>query len=97
VRPVPDKVRKIFVTAGGQDLDTLLKAMHAGDEALMLERLHSLKGALFVVGEHEAAQRCAAIELLVEDDGLGVIDGPLAELERSMRDILARHAGHAQN
>jgi two-component system capsular synthesis sensor histidine kinase RcsC len=96
-RPIPDKVRRIFVAAGGQDLNTLLEAARTGNETVLLERLHSLKGALFVVGEHPVAQQCASIETCVEEEGLDAATPALVELERSVRGILDRYARHVES
>ncbi|MGC1547536.1 MAG: response regulator [Rhodanobacter sp.] len=92
-RKFPEKVLRAFVESGTHDVDTMMAAWHRQDEVTLLERLHSLKGALFMLGEHPLAKECASLEKRTEEEGLGAMGDALARFERELRDVLDRYAG----
>ncbi|MFC4761896.1 hybrid sensor histidine kinase/response regulator [Dyella koreensis] len=87
-RKPSEKVRRAFVESGTQDLQTMLDAWQRHDEATVMERLHSLKGVLFMLGERDAAQACAAMERRVEADGIGETDASIGQLEQRLRNVI---------
>jgi two-component system capsular synthesis sensor histidine kinase RcsC len=91
-RTFPEKVLSAFVESGAHDLDTMMTAWRTNDPVVLLERLHSLKGALFMLGEHPLARACAVMETHVEADGLGAMNDALVELEHQLREVLDRYA-----
>lgn len=92
-RKPSEKVRRAFVESGTQDLRIMLDAWHRRDEAVLMDRLHSLKGVLFMLGERDTAQACAAAERCIEADGIDGFAESADELERRIREII----GHYEN
>ncbi|WP_201312556.1 hybrid sensor histidine kinase/response regulator [Dyella sp. EPa41] len=90
--PVSPKVREIFVRSGTHDLETILDAVNRDDETMLMDRLHSLKGALLVLGEVSLAEACATLQAEVDDAGLHATRDAVAVLEQRLRDTIARYA-----
>ncbi|WP_158545105.1 hybrid sensor histidine kinase/response regulator [Dyella monticola] len=90
VNKYPEKVRRVFVESGTRDLDVVLQARRAMDTEGLLSRLHSMKGALMMMGEKVLAELCSALEKQVEEDGIEAASDRLDQLESSMRALLER-------
>jgi two-component system capsular synthesis sensor histidine kinase RcsC len=88
----PHKIRGIFVESGTRDLQNILLAWRDRESPAVLQRLHSLKGALLMLGESSVADSCAAVEKAVEMSGLDAAQAELAQLEAALRDLLADYA-----
>ncbi|WP_266171125.1 hybrid sensor histidine kinase/response regulator [Dyella subtropica] len=91
VRKPSEKVRRVFVESGTQDVQAMLEAWHRGDETVLLERLHSLKGVLLMLGERDAARACAAMELSIEADGVDGFEGTADELTQMLLAVISRY------
>lgn len=61
-RLLPEKVRRVFVESARNDLRALHEARHKRDDAALLDCIHSLKGALLMMGERLLGQRASEIE-----------------------------------
>ena len=86
------QVHEIFVESGTQDLEVILDAWHNHNEAVLLSRLHGLKGALLMLGEKGVAAQCASIEQGIERNGLASSTQALHEFEGALRELLRRYA-----
>lgn len=88
---LPEHVRRQFVEAGSGDLGTLLEALKRGDNRVIKERVHAIKGVLQMLGEVDVARLFLAMELQCE---LGHIISrrTLDRAMRGMQGLLARHA-----
>jgi two-component system, NarL family, capsular synthesis sensor histidine kinase RcsC len=88
----PEKVCRIFVESGTRDLETILDAARIRDTDTLLARVHSLKGALLMLGEHEIAAQCVELEKWIGAEGVGAARAGVDQLEITMRDLLRRYA-----
>lgn len=88
----PEKVCRVFVESGTRDLNAILLATQQHDEEGLLARIHSLKGALLMLGEKSVADQCVALEKLIELKGIEEATSHLEKLESDMRDVLQRYA-----
>lgn len=86
------KDRQVLVESVTRDLESIEDAWLRLDETGMLERIHSLKGALFVVGEHETANACSIAEEGVHAQGLNKCHRDIEHLKRSLRHLLDLYA-----
>ncbi|HUA82031.1 MAG TPA: ATP-binding protein, partial [Dyella sp.] len=91
VSKYPEKVRRVFVESGTRDLELVAGARQARDTESLLSRLHSMKGALLMMGEREVAEQCAALEKQIEAEGIADSGQYLDELESAMRELLGRY------
>ena len=88
----PEKVSRIFVESGTRDLHAILDAAHAQDQEALLARIHSMKGALLMLGEQDAAAQCTALEKRIDSEGLDAARPFLERLEATMRALLSSYA-----
>nr|WP_255682929.1 hybrid sensor histidine kinase/response regulator [Dyella sp. 2HG41-7] len=88
----PEKVRRVFVDSGTRDVQLLVDAKQSGDREKLLSRVHSMKGALLMMGEKEVAEQCAALEQRIEAEGIGASRSHIERLESAMRELLGRYA-----
>jgi two-component system capsular synthesis sensor histidine kinase RcsC len=88
----PEKVRRIFVESGTRDLDAILDAKHGHDEDSLLARIHSLKGALLMLGEKDVAEQCVMLEKAIAAEGIDGASDRLEQFESTMRGLLQRYA-----
>ncbi|GLQ99714.1 hypothetical protein GCM10007863_41340 [Dyella mobilis] len=88
----PEKVCRIFVESGTRDLQTILDAARVRDTETLLARVHSLKGALLMLGEHEAAAECLELEKRIGAEGIAAARAGVDQLEMTMRELLRRYA-----
>ncbi|HET7329640.1 Hpt domain-containing protein [Dyella sp.] len=80
--------RRVLIESVTHDLASIDDAWRRRDEAGLLERIHSLKGALFVVGEHATANDCAITELSISSGGLNNCDPDIESLRTSLHRLL---------
>lgn len=59
---LPLKLRALFVESGARDLDVLAAALREGQQAALLDKVHSLKGVLLMMGERPLGERFGAVE-----------------------------------
>lgn len=90
-RALSDKVRRAFVLAGEHDVTQMREALSRGDVASFLERLHSMKGALLMLGERALADNCAAVEDRVSARGLGRGDSEEVALVGQLDEVVTRY------
>jgi two-component system, NarL family, capsular synthesis sensor histidine kinase RcsC len=88
----PEKVCRVFVESGTRDLEAILLAMKEHDEEGLLARIHSLKGALLMLGEKSVADQCVALEKLIELEGIEEAASDLEAFKSEMRHLLQRYA-----
>jgi two-component system, NarL family, capsular synthesis sensor histidine kinase RcsC len=88
----PEKVSRIFVESGTRDLDAILEATRTQDQETLLARIHSVKGALLMLGEQEVAAQCATLEKWIDADGIDAARSGVDRLESAMRELLQRYA-----
>jgi two-component system capsular synthesis sensor histidine kinase RcsC len=88
----PEKVSRIFVESGTRDLNAILDAARSHDQERLLARIHSLKGALLMLGEQDIAAQCATLEKWIEADGMDAAHIGVERLESAMREVLQRYA-----
>lgn len=88
----PEKVCRVFVESGTRDLHAILDAAHVHDQDALLSRIHSLKGALLMLGEKSVAEQCSTLEKLVDASGIGAVQVEIEQLEATMRELLQRYA-----
>lgn len=89
----PEKVRRVFVESGTRDLQSVAEAIKVRDAGSLLSRLHSMKGALLMMGEKEVAEQCATLEKQIEAKGMDASKRHLDGFESAMRELLGRYAG----
>ena len=92
VPPLPEKLRRTFVTSTRSDIDALRRADAAGDRQRLLDRLHALKGVLMMVGERETGAACGGLEALLRDGQPPLPLVGFGELLETLEQLLARHA-----
>jgi two-component system, NarL family, capsular synthesis sensor histidine kinase RcsC len=88
----PEKVCRIFVESGSRDLQAILDAVRHRDQENLLGRIHSVKGALLMLCEQDAAAQCATLEKWIEADGIDMARPGIERLESTMRELLQRYA-----
>jgi two-component system, NarL family, capsular synthesis sensor histidine kinase RcsC len=88
----PEKVARIFVESGTRDLQAILDAANARDQESLLARIHSMKGALLMLGEQDVAAQCTSMEKQIEAEGIHAALSGIDRLEQAMRDLLQRYA-----
>lgn len=86
------KDRQVLIESISRDLESIDDACRRGDQAGFLECIHSLKGALFIVGEHTAANDCGAVEQSIQAQGLDSCGRDIERLKVSLRRLLERYA-----
>jgi two-component system, NarL family, capsular synthesis sensor histidine kinase RcsC len=94
-RKYPEKISRIFIESGTRDLDAILDAAGRGDGDALLARIHSLKGALLMLGEQDVARHCAGLEKRIDAEGVDLARSGVKRLESSMRELLQRYAQSA--
>jgi two-component system, NarL family, capsular synthesis sensor histidine kinase RcsC len=87
-----EKVARIFVESGTRDLQAILDAANAREQESLLARIHSMKGALLMLGEKDVAAQCTSLEKQVEAEGILAALSGVGRLERAMRDLLQCYA-----
>ncbi|GLQ93245.1 Hpt domain-containing protein [Dyella acidisoli] len=85
------KDRHILVESISRDLESIDGALRRHDQSGLLECIHSLKGALFIVGEHSAANDCGMAEQGVQTGGLDKCERDIEYLKSSLRRLLQRY------
>jgi two-component system, NarL family, capsular synthesis sensor histidine kinase RcsC len=93
----PEKVCRIFVESGTRDLNAILEATLAKDQEALLARIHSMKGALLMLGEQDVAAQCATLEKWIDADGIDAASQGIARLESAMRELLQRYAEYLRS
>jgi two-component system, NarL family, capsular synthesis sensor histidine kinase RcsC len=88
----PEKVCRIFVDSGTRDLHAILDAAGKHDQESLLARIHSVKGALLMLGEQDIAAQCATLEKWIDADGIEAARIGIDRLESAMRELLQRYA-----
>ncbi|QAU25309.1 sensor histidine kinase [Dyella sp. M7H15-1] len=88
----PEKVFRIFVESGTRDLNAILAAARTQDQKTLLARIHSVKGALLMLGEQEVAAQCATLEKWIDADGIDIARPGIERLDSTMRELLQRYA-----
>lgn len=88
----PEKICRVFVESGTRDLDAIVAASHSRDQDTLLSRIHSVKGALLMLGEQEMASQCATLEKWIGADGMDAACSGIERLESAMRELLQRYA-----
>lgn len=94
----PLKLRRLFVETSEKDLAAVQAAADAGDDAALLDRVHSLKGALLMMGERALGNRLSAAEQQLRE-GNALLPEELATLRGDLRALIDRYAeglGQAQ-
>lgn len=87
--------RRVLIESVTRDLESIDAAWRGHDEAGVLERIHSLKGALFIVGEHATAHDCGVAEQFIRTQGLSACDQAMQQLKASLRRLLQRYERRA--
>jgi HPt (histidine-containing phosphotransfer) domain-containing protein len=85
---------RILIESVTRDLESIEAAWRCHDEAGLLERIHSLKGALFVVGEHSAANDCGLTELCIRMRGSADCSQAVERLKASLCRLLEAYSRH---
>jgi two-component system, NarL family, capsular synthesis sensor histidine kinase RcsC len=88
----PEKICRIFVDSGTRDLNAILDAASNRDQESLLARIHSVKGALLMLGEQDIAAQCATLEKWIDADGIEAARIGIDRLESAMREVLLRYA-----
>ena len=86
------KDRRVLIESVSRDLESIDDALRRHDQAGLLECIHSLKGALFIVGEHSAANDCGIAEQSVQARGLDKCGHDIEYMKASLRQLLERYA-----
>ncbi|TCV96393.1 signal transduction histidine kinase [Luteibacter rhizovicinus] len=92
VRKPSEKVRRAFVESGTHDVQAMRDALSRHDSVAFLDRLHAMKGVLFMLGERDAAQACQAMELRAEANGIDALDETWVSLEKLLNETIGRYA-----
>ena len=87
--------RCVLIESVTRDLESIATAWRDHDECGLLERIHSLKGALFIVGEHAVAHDCGVAEQCIRTSGLSDCDQAMKQLKTSLRQLLQRYGRRA--
>jgi hypothetical protein len=83
--------RCFFVESISRDLRSIEEFCRQHDEAALLMRIHSLRGALLVIGEDLAADDCAMAEKYVHAQGLEEAWHHVEWLMQSLRRLVELH------
>lgn len=86
------KDRRILIESISRDLESIDDALRRHDQSGLLECIHSLKGALFIIGEHSAANDCGMAEQSVQARSLDKCEHDIEYLKSSLRRLLQRYA-----
>lgn len=86
-----EKDRRVLIESVSRDLESIDDAWRRHDQAGLLECIHSLRGALFIVGEHSAANDCGMAEQSVQARGLNKCEYDIEYLKGSLRRLLERY------
>jgi len=86
------KDRHVLIESITRDLESIDAAWRRHDQDSLLECIHSLKGALFIVGEHATANDCSSAEHSIETKGLDKCESDIESLRRSLRHLLDIYA-----
>ena len=84
--------RRMFIDSMTNDLETIRNAWGRRDVIELLARVHSLKGALLVMGEGAGARACMAAEEHIHAKGLKGGRRRVERLMASLRGILDLYA-----
>lgn len=87
----PEKVRRIFVQTGEEDLRRLACARSAGDAVTARGVVHSFKGVLLMLKETESAGLCATLEDKLESVSVDALDEDLTALVEVLERVLDRY------
>jgi HPt (histidine-containing phosphotransfer) domain-containing protein len=85
---------RVLIESVTRDLKSIEAAWRRHDEADLLERIHSLKGALFIVGEHATANDCGLAELCIRTRDLAECDQAVEHLKASLCRLLQAYSKH---
>jgi two-component system capsular synthesis sensor histidine kinase RcsC len=99
-RRFPPRVLRLFVDTGRDDLATLSEALRDSDNARAIERLHSFKGALQMLGERALAERCGAFEQALQHEPIHTLEAPIRHLIvalSALLDTCEADLGNTQN
>nr|WP_199044268.1 hybrid sensor histidine kinase/response regulator [Dyella sp. ASV24] len=88
---IPEKVRRLFVRTGLDDLGRLARAREAGDVATLRSVIHAFKGVLLMLKEREAATLCAALEDELASTEIGALEDDLARVTQVLEDAVERY------
>lgn len=86
-----DEDRRILIASVTRDLESIEHAWCRHDEVDLLDRIHSLKGALFIVGEHAAANECGVAERCIETKGVSECEGDMVRLKLVLQGLIDRY------
>lgn len=86
--------RRVLIESITRDLGSIDDAWSRNDQVGLLERIHSLKGALFIVGEHPAANDCGAAERSIRAQGLDQCGSDIEQLKQSLRRLIESYKGN---
>lgn len=89
-RAYPAKLRRLFVDVSRKDLASIASARAGGDSGAVLDRVHSLKGALLMLSERDLAQRCGQIEASLRG-GAGLAEQPMDAMLDALETLLQRY------
>lgn len=84
--------RRVLIESITRDLGSIDDAWRRNDQAGLLERIHSLKGALFIVGEHPTANDCSVTEQCIHAQGLDKCGSEIEQLKQSLRRLIKSYA-----
>lgn len=87
-RRFPPEVLRLFVDTGRDDLAQLSDALRADDSVRAIERLHSFKGALQMLGERTLAERCGAFEQALHHAPTDTLAEPIRQLIEDLSALL---------
>jgi signal transduction histidine kinase/DNA-binding NarL/FixJ family response regulator len=91
VRKLSEKVRRAFVESGPRDIQAMQDALSRHESVAFLDRLHAMKGVLFMLGERDAALACQAMERHVEEHGIDALDERWGALEKVLNETIGRY------
>jgi HPt (histidine-containing phosphotransfer) domain-containing protein len=86
--------RRVLIDSITRDLGSIDDAWRRHDQAGLLERIHSLKGALFIVGEHPTANDCGAAEQSIQAQGLDKCGSEIERLKQALRRLVESYKGN---
>lgn len=88
---IPEKVRRLFVQTGMDDLGRLAQARAAGDVATLRSVIHAFKGVLLMLKEREAATLCAALEDELASTEVTALESDLSRVTHALEDAVERY------
>ncbi|AOI67583.1 hypothetical protein WS51_28305 [Burkholderia territorii] len=86
---MPASLVDVFHKSCTKSLEILRRAHARGDVAAMLSELHSLKGALGIVQQHELAQQCSVVERQLRTAEPGQAHESWQLLSRSLEAVIS--------